>query len=126
MRAVQLSVEVPGVTAGIRPAEASAGFEAFFEAEHARLYRALCLVTRNRHEAEDLMQDAFVRVWERWDRVKAMDDPVGYLYRIAMNGFRTAHRRAALAVKRAIRLTPADDRIGDVDSRDAAVRALAP
>lgn len=41
------------------------------------------------------MQDAFVRVWERWDRVQQMDDRVGYVYRIAMNGFRTAYRRAA-------------------------------
>ena len=44
-------------------------FEAFFEAEKDQLYLALCLVTRNRHEAEDLTQDAFLRVLERWNRV---------------------------------------------------------
>jgi len=42
-------------------------FEAFFEAEHERLFRALYLVTGNAQEAEELMQDALVAVWERWD-----------------------------------------------------------
>jgi hypothetical protein len=27
------------------------------------------------------MQEAFVRVWERWDRVGTLDDPVGYLFK---------------------------------------------
>ena len=58
-------------------------FEDLFEAEHARLFRALLLVTHDSGEAEDLMQDAFVRVWERWDRVATVDDPVGYLFRTA-------------------------------------------
>jgi hypothetical protein len=28
----------------------------------------LCLITRNRHEAEEIMQDAFLSLLERWDR----------------------------------------------------------
>jgi RNA polymerase sigma-70 factor (ECF subfamily) len=100
-------------------------FEEFFEREKEGLYRALCLVTRNRHEAEELTQDAFVRVLERWDRVREMEDPRGYLYRTAMNAFRSAYRRAVLAAKRSIGATRPDDAIGAVDARDAAVRALA-
>ena len=65
-------------------------FEGFFEAEKLRLYRALCLITRNRFEAEEITQDAFVRLLERWDRVSAMEDPTGYLYVTAMNTFRKA------------------------------------
>jgi DNA-directed RNA polymerase specialized sigma24 family protein len=72
-------------------------FEAFFDREKARLFQALCLVTRNRSEAEELTQDAFLSVYERWDRVGAMDDPSGHLYRTAMNTFRSWHRRSALA-----------------------------
>jgi RNA polymerase sigma-70 factor (ECF subfamily) len=67
-------------------------FEGFFEAEKQRLYRALCLITRNRFEAEEITQDAFVRVLERWDRVSVMEDPTGYLYVTAMNTFRKLHR----------------------------------
>jgi RNA polymerase sigma-70 factor (ECF subfamily) len=65
--------------------------KSFFRAEHTTLFRALCLVTRDRPEAEEIMQDAFLRVWERWDRISSMDDPREYLYRVAMNGFRSRY-----------------------------------
>lgn len=102
------------------------GFETFFEKEKAPLFRALCLVTRNRSEAEELTQDAFMRVFERWDQVGTMDDPTGYLYRTAMNAFRTWHRRAILGAKRTVGLTPSDDLIAEIEAEDVVVRALAP
>jgi RNA polymerase sigma-70 factor (ECF subfamily) len=104
---------------------AGTAFEEFFEREKAGLYRALCIVTRNRHEAEELTQDAFVRILERWDRVGGMDDPRAYLYRTAMNAFRTGYRRAALATRRAILTNQSEDAIADVEEHDAAMRALA-
>ena len=100
-------------------------FDAFFEAEKDQLYRALCLVTRNRHEAEDLTQEAFIRVLERWDRVAGVEDPHGYLYRTAMNVFRRRYGRALRTAKRSMQLVPTDDEIAAIDERDAAVRALA-
>ena len=59
--------------------EVSQSFEAFYDAESRTLFRRLWLVTGNRAEAEELMQDAFLKVWERWEQVGAMEDPVGYL-----------------------------------------------
>ena len=103
---------------------AAVQFEAFFEAEKDQLYRALCLVTRNRHEAEDLTQEAFIRVLERWDRVAQIEDPHGYLYRTAMNVFRRRYGRALRTARRSMQLVPADDEIAEIDERDAAVRAL--
>ncbi len=100
-------------------------FDEFFEQEKAELFGALCLVTRNRHEAEELAQDAFVRILERWDRVAMMDDPRGYLYRTAMNVFRSRYRRSVMAAKRTVGITRPDDAMASVDARDAAVRALA-
>jgi RNA polymerase sigma factor (sigma-70 family) len=104
----------------------SMSFDAFFEARHGELFSALCLITRNRHEAEEIMQDAFLSLLERWDRVSSMDDPTGYLYRTSMNAFRKRHRRAKLATKRAIGMTPRDDDLEEVEAREAVVRALAP
>ena len=101
-------------------------FDLFFEHERARLFQALCLVTRNRFEAEELAQDAFLAVYERWDQVREMEDPTGYLYRTAMNAFRSWHRRSALAAKRAIGLTRSDDSIEQLEEQDVVVRALAP
>jgi RNA polymerase sigma-70 factor (ECF subfamily) len=100
-------------------------FEAFFEQEKDGLYRALWLVTRSRFEAEELTQEAFVRVLERWDRVSEMEDPRAYLFRTAMNAFRTGYERALLAAKRTMKVLPVDDTIAEIDERDAAVRALA-
>jgi len=77
-------------------------FEGFFEAEARTLFRRLCAVTGNSAEAEEIMQDAFLALWERWDRVGTMQDPTGYLYRTAMNVFRKRSRRAALALRRAL------------------------
>lgn len=101
-------------------------FDTFFEKEKAPLFRALCLVTHNRSEAEDLTQEAFLRVFERWDQVGEMDDPTGYLYRTAMNAFRTWHRRVLLGAKRTVGLSPSDDRIAEIETEDAVVRTLAP
>ena len=102
-----------------------ASFEGFFEAEHARLLRALYLVTGNVQEAEELMQDAFLAVWERWDRVAAMDEPVGYLYRTAMNRFRSRLRRVNRAARKVVGSAAGGDAFAAADERDALARALA-
>ena len=70
------------------------------------------------------MQDAFLRVWERWGQVGAMGDPVGYLYRTAMNLFRKRYRRAVLAIRRSMGLTPSRDDFADADEREAVRRVL--
>ena len=108
-----------------RSATPTNDFENLVEAEHGGLYGALCLVTRDRSEAEDLMQEAFLKVWERWDRVGGMEDPTGYLYRTAMNLYRKRRRRASLAVRRTIGVAPRSDGLGQVEVRDEVVRALA-
>src|SRR3972149_7492906 len=79
--------------------DAAVPFEEFFELQHARLFGALSVMTGDRFEAEEVMQDAFLKLWERWDRVSAMDQPVGFLYRTAMNRFRSRLRRAARAAR---------------------------
>jgi RNA polymerase sigma-70 factor (ECF subfamily) len=98
----------------------------FFEQHHERLFRALWLLTRNRQEAEEVMQDAFLRLWERWDRVIGAPDPVGYLYRAALNVWRSRLRRAAVVARKVIHHIQGDDEIAEVEQRDAVVRALAP
>lgn len=97
-------------------------FEAFFEAEGPRLFRAMRLLTGNTAEAEDCCQDAFFRVWQRWDRVGVMDNPSGYLYRTALNGYRRRSRRAMFAARQALRLAPADDPALSAQARDMCAR----
>jgi RNA polymerase sigma-70 factor (ECF subfamily) len=99
-------------------------FEDFFDSERSRLFGALSVIAGNRFEAEEVMQDSFVRLWERWDRVSAMDDPVGFLYRTAMNLYRKRLRRAATAMRKAANRLPQDDALAAVEARDQATRLL--
>jgi RNA polymerase sigma factor (sigma-70 family) len=105
--------------------EAWARFDTFFEEEHERLFQALYFVSGDRLDAEELMQDAFLSVWERWNRVGGMDDPIGYLYRTAMNLFRKRYRRATLAVRRTVGLAQSNDDFSDADDRQVVRHVLA-
>jgi RNA polymerase sigma-70 factor (ECF subfamily) len=114
------------LASGVRPPSAAArSFESFFEAESTTLFRRLWLVTGNRAEAEEIMQDAFLKLWERWDRVQQVDDVTGYLYRTAMNVFRRRYQRTAMAVKRTVGLGPGVDEFALADDRHVIRKALA-
>src|SRR2546428_3542908 len=95
-----------GDDAAVREVSVDAGeaavldFRAFFEAEYRRLARAVYLLTDDIAEAEDVAQEAMVRVYERWERVRAMDSPTGYLYRTAMNLNRSRLRKLMTNAKR--------------------------
>jgi RNA polymerase sigma-70 factor (ECF subfamily) len=104
---------------------AGGDFESFYEGERDGLFGALVLITGNRHEAEEIAQDAFVAIWERWDRVSGLENPTGYLYRTAMNGFRKRRRRAALAVRHAIHVAPREDLFAQADARQVVSQAMA-
>jgi RNA polymerase sigma factor (sigma-70 family) len=102
-----------------------AAFETFYEAERVRHSRALYLLTGNAEEAEEVLQEAFIAIWERWDRVGAMEDPIGYLYRTAMNRWRSRLRRAGRAARRLAGEAHGRDGFHDVEDRVELARALA-
>src|SRR6266550_3421480 len=72
-----------------------------YDAAHDRGHRQ-----DHRHQFRSHPVSPSLALFERWERVRDMDDPTGYLYRTAINAFRKRTRRAALAVRRAIRLAP--------------------
>jgi RNA polymerase sigma factor (sigma-70 family) len=99
-------------------------FEPFFEAERRHLFRALFLITGSAQEAEEIAQDAFLKVWERWDRISVMANPAGYLYRVAMNLSRSRFRRLLRAAKVPFSPERSLDPYDAADARDAVVRAI--
>lgn len=114
-----------GGAKGAAVGEMALSFEEFYEATFRRLFTALCLVTGNRHEAEEIAQDAFLRVFERWDRVGRLEDPTGYLFRVSMNVFRSRYRRASLGLRRTLLLAPSGmNDLAAVEDRDQVVRLL--
>lgn len=100
-------------------------FEEFFAEHRTGVYGAVWLVTRSRDIAEEIAQEAFCRTWEHWDRVAGLEDPEGYVYRTALNVWRSRRRRAAVAVRRVARADPPGDALARVEEEDAIVRALA-
>lgn len=88
-------------------------FEEFFRAAYPGLVRAFYVLTADRAEAEELAQEAMARAYERWERVGAMESPVGYLYRTGVNLNRhrlrhlTVRARGLLAVTRDAQNEPA-------------------
>jgi RNA polymerase sigma-70 factor (ECF subfamily) len=104
-------------------AEAWARFDEFFDEDHERLFKALYFVTGNRQDAEELMQDAFLKLWERWDEVHRIEDLTAYLFRVALNGFRMRRRRAAMAIRKVIPIPESRDVFLDAELR-ADVRQL--
>jgi RNA polymerase sigma-70 factor, ECF subfamily len=105
-------------------AEARA-FEDFFLAEHERLFQALFLLTGDRHEADDLAQEAFLRAYERWDRVVGMDSPAGYVYRTALNLHRSRLRSLVVRARRVFADVPAEDFSGSISASHDIRLALA-
>ena len=99
-------------------------FSAFFAEEHRALYKALFFVTGNRADASELMQDAFLRLWERWDRIDRIDDPRAYLFRVALNGFRMRARAARRATRRLVPVASSSDPFDDVDLKEDLRRML--
>lgn len=99
-------------------------FEAFFRAEYPQLARACYLLTGEAAEAEDLAQEAMARIFERWDRVRAMDSPAGYLYRTAFNLNQKRLRRLAVRARKLIDALQSPDPTEAVETRNEVLLAL--
>ena len=99
-------------------------FEDFFRAEYPRTVKALYILTGTLAEAEDLAQEALARAYERWDRVRAMESPGGYVYRTAVNLNRKRLRRLAAAARRVYERSTETDPMGAVDARSDTLQLL--
>lgn len=102
-------------------------FVPFFEEEYRRLARAMYLLAGDQDEADDLAQEAFLRLYERWGRVAVMASPVGYLYRTALNLHRSRLRRLARFPLKSLGGSPpsSSTALEGVEDRDELGRALA-
>ena len=61
------------------------GLEAWLARDYDVAYRTACLVLRNPHEAQDAVQEAFLRVWRFRGSVPDGDARKAWLYRVVVN-----------------------------------------
>jgi RNA polymerase sigma-70 factor, ECF subfamily len=99
-------------------------FEPFFSAEYRRLAKAMLLVSGDPSEAEDLAQEAFARVYARWDEVMKMDSPTGYLYRTALNLHRKRVRWSSMRARRGVPERQRPDELQAAEDRSDILRAV--
>lgn len=64
----------------------------FYAASYGRLVGVVGAVARDRQEAEEAVQDAFVRLLGRWRTVSRYDDPEAWVRKVAF-GYVTKRRR---------------------------------
>ncbi|MER7751801.1 SigE family RNA polymerase sigma factor [Kitasatospora sp. NPDC097643] len=90
----------------------------FLEFAHARsdqLYRTACLLTGDRHLAEDLVQETLAKMFRSWRRIDRTEAPIAYAHTVLVRTF-TSYRRRRSAQERPVDRLP-DDRVsvGDGD-----------
>lgn len=68
-------------------------FEVWYQREHTRVHTALAVAGGDVDIAREATDEAFVRAYERWAKVRVMESPGGWLYRVALNELRRRFRR---------------------------------
>jgi RNA polymerase sigma-70 factor (sigma-E family) len=89
---------------------------ALYEAHALGLVRLAVLMTGDQGSAEDIVQDAFLGLYRRWDHLTDLPNPLAYLRASVLNGCRTALRRRSR--------TDRAHYLSEVPSESAEARAL--
>jgi len=104
---------------GAPPSDDEHSVRELYAASYTRLVGIVGCVAHDRHEAEEAVQDAFVRLLGQWSKVGRYDDPEAWLRRVAL-GYVSNRRRTA-----ALRHGPAADVAGPTGDAVDLRRALA-
>lgn len=101
-------------------------FEALYAAAYVRLVRVLAVACGSQADAEEVVQEAFVRLLPRWSRVRGYADPEAWVRGVAFRLLSNRRRGRRAAERTLARLGPEDRRAAppDGDSVDVS-RALA-
>ena len=75
-------------------ARSDPAFTLLYQASYSRLVAQMAPVAGSVAEAEDVVQEAFVRAAQHWPHIAAYEDPEGWVRRVALNLAISAVRRA--------------------------------
>jgi RNA polymerase sigma factor (sigma-70 family) len=114
-------------------------FEQFFLAQYEAVLRVLVLTTGDRERATDATQEAFIKAYARWSKIRRYESPAAWVRRVAINASRDSFRSDRRRRKReeALRVdvndlttddhpsdTVATDLLGNLPSRQREVATL--
>jgi RNA polymerase sigma-70 factor, ECF subfamily len=75
-------------------------FDDFYLASRDRLVACVAALTGDLAEAQDHVQEGFVRAWAHWDRISAYDNPEAWVLRCSYNLAVSRWRRARKVILR--------------------------
>ena len=99
-------------------------FEKFFLANYDAVLRILVLTTGDRERATDATQEAFIKAYGRWTKIRSYDSPASWVRRIAINSCRDSmrserrRRRREAADQPAVPTSHADQYVSESFARD--------
>lgn len=79
-------------------------FTEFYLATYRRLVGQLFVLTGNRHDAEELAQEAFSRALPRWTKISGYEAPEAWVRRVAFNLAFSRRRKALRGAAALLRL----------------------
>ena len=68
-------------------------FETFYRDGYADIARALTVTLGDLDLAQEATDEAMVRAYARWEKIRVYDNPGGWVYRVGLNWARSARRR---------------------------------
>jgi RNA polymerase sigma-70 factor (ECF subfamily) len=80
-----------------------------YAVSYVRLVGVVGAVCGDRHEAEEAVQDAFVRLIGQWPKVSRYDEPEAWVRKVALGYVSNRRRKALNGIKAALRHGPAPD-----------------
>ncbi len=95
----------------------SMDFDALFAAGYPRLVRTTSFICGDADVAADCVADAFERAYVRWRKVGRLEDPLGWVRRVAINRATDVHRRRVRGRRALARLAGRPESAGHHEPR---------
>jgi RNA polymerase sigma factor (sigma-70 family) len=106
--------------------EERADYEWLFRAAFPRVHRMVTLILRNPAQAEEVTQEAFLKLLQNWRRISSYEQPEAWVRRVAVRiAVRQAGREADRPLRERSAGVPSAHREPDPDLAEA-VAALSP
>ncbi|MCP2339057.1 RNA polymerase sigma factor [Actinomadura rupiterrae] len=90
-------------------AKDDASFAEFYRGAYPSLVAELYACTGDRPDAQEVAQEAFMRAWSQWGRVRDLDHPRAWVARVAYRLAASRWRRTAIALRALRRHGPPPD-----------------
>lgn len=101
-----------------------AAFHDFYVTARDRVGRALALTLHDDDLAADAVDEAMVRAFQRWSKVRQLDNPAGWAYRVGLNHARSRVRRLGRRLTHGARVAGRDETLDGEPAEPTVVAAL--